>query len=299
MGTVTLSTRRTNLARLIGIHGTIQPNVQAMLDDAIQRALRYIYRYARWPFMESEWRVELEANYATGTISSSGTAVTGSGTTFPTGWTATYARMRFGGEIYRVSSIDSTTGITLTDTPLANASAGSAYDLYIERYVISTNVETLTTLWLANLASKRLMYVPPAEMDELKGTQVMFAHPTKWTTRGVDSSGDYIIEVWPIPGSNEILHARGIKDGTIVTADGDTDDIPDRFSDIVDDLARMYLYEEKKDERFAAAAQRAEMGLMRMIQMSDVNSGEKAWGLDSYRYHTPDQHADSVVTVNT
>ena len=59
-------------------------------------------------------------------------------------------------EIYRVTSVDSTTGITLTDTPLADVTDVS-YTLYMDRYSVGTgDLETLSSVSLANQAYDRV-----------------------------------------------------------------------------------------------------------------------------------------------
>ena len=95
------------------------------------------------------FRVTLD-NYTTGTVSASGTAVTGSGTTWSTDLLAAGSRIGFGSTNpnlittwYQISSIGSNTGITLTSSA-GTISAGTAYVIQDLRMVIATTNATVT-----------------------------------------------------------------------------------------------------------------------------------------------------------
>lgn len=95
------------------------------------------------------FRVTLD-NYTTGTVSASGTSVTGSGTAWTDSLLTVGSRIGFGSTNpnlittwYQISSVDSNTGITLTSSA-GTVSAGTAYVIQDIRIVVATTNGTLT-----------------------------------------------------------------------------------------------------------------------------------------------------------
>jgi hypothetical protein len=287
MGTTTLATRRRRLAALFGIpdNSEIPTQIQTEIDDFIQRALRDVYGFHRWEFLSFYSRVELEAAYTTGSVAvtAAGTAWTGTGTSWATAYdSAGTAKIRADGEIYRVASVDSTTGITATDAALKTLS-GESYALYMDEVSLDSTLESITSIYGA-LGETRLLPMPPADMDDHKSRKYYSGRPQFFAPRGVDSNGYTIIEFYPIPAFNEVLHIRGTKAGTIPSADADTDDVPTRFSNVVDERAKAYLYEYRNDPRFSAAMQNYVEMRQRMIQAENPVQGPRRVLLDPAVY---------------
>ena len=244
MGTTTLKTRRARLASLMGIpaNRTIPSHIQTEIDEILAKAFRYVYNYDRWEWLWDDERIELQAAYGEGSVAvtADGTAWTGTGTTWDTGWSG-FMKMLAKGEVYNLTSIDSTTGITATDAALETLS-GEDYHIYIDRVSLGANIVNFESLSVT-FPSARIRYMPPAVMADHKSRGFLPGRPQFFGPAGYDTNGYPTIEFYPIPSNNEILHIQGYSAGTVPTADGGTDDIPDRFSDCVDERAKMLMYE--------------------------------------------------------
>ena len=287
MGTTTLKTRRARLVALMGIpaNRTIPSHVQTEVNEIIAKAFRYVYNYDRWEWLWDDERIELQAAYSLGTVAvtAAGTAWTGTGTGWDTTWSG-YMRIRAKGEVYNVTSIDSTTGITATDAALETLSAED-YTLYIDQVSLGANIVNFESLSV-KFPSSRLIYMPPAVMADHKSRGLMVGRPQFFSPAGYDSNDYPTIEFYPIPANNEILHVQGYSAGTVPTADGGTDDIPNRFSDCVDERAKMLLYEYMgftKQENMAAyqlAQQRLTEAMRRMKDEAQLDQGPQRISLD-------------------
>lgn len=290
-GTVTLESWRTRLARFLGQHQSLTPVVKDTLDECIQAALREVYAFEHWEFLEADYRIELQAAEDAGTVSvaAGGTAWTGTGTAWDTGWSA-HVRIRCDGEVYRVASIDSQTALTSTDAALA-ALTGKNYLLYVDRYSLSSEVESVSSLHV-KLGDRRLGFMSAAAMASHKAMGAFEGHPAYFSNAGLDASGNPVIELYPIPGTNEILHVRGYKTGTVPTADAGTSDVPDRYQETVLAGARMRLYELHSDPRHQAAATQFYGGLARMVSDHSVMGGPMRLQLD------PDVHGPAPTLVD-
>ncbi len=258
-------------------------DLKTELNAFIAEALREIYRRAKWPFLDYHDRIRLYAADDDGTVSvtAGGTAWTGSSTSWDTSWSGNI-RIRADGEEYRVSTIGSTTSLTTTDSALSTLS-GEDYYLFICEYCLGATLKHIGDMWLVT-PDERLQEVSPSEMASMRTRQFYIGHPKYWCQRGVNSNGYPEIELYPVPGFDEILHVNGTKAGTIPSADSDTDDVPDEFSDVVDKLARARMFLYKNDPRYSVEAPVAERALLMMVQQASVNRGVTRISLDPEWY---------------
>lgn len=287
MGTTTLKTRRARLAALMGIpaNRTIPSHIQTELDEIIAKAFRYVYNYDRWEWLWDDERIELQAAYSLGTVdvAAGGTAWTGNGTAWDTGWSG-FLKIRAKGEVYGVTSVDSATGVTGTDAAL-EALTAEDYALYIDQFSLGANIVNFESLTV-KFPSARLLYMPPAVMADHKSRGMMEGRPQFFAPAGYDSTGYPTIELYPIPANNEILHIQGYAAGTIPTADGGTDDVPNRFSDCVDERAKMLLYEymgfakQENAMAYQLAQQRLSELMRRMKDECQLDQGPQRISLD-------------------
>jgi len=295
-----LFTRRARLAERIGISRsqTIPADLQTQLNGYVEDAIRRISRHHEWGWMRGYDRIELEAKVDVGTVavSAGGTAVTGTGTAFPTVWAnEDYGEMRIGREVYRVASITDGTNLVLTDSALVEATAAS-FQLYKNRYVLS-NVYALETIVSTVGAQDAVEAVSNEHVQGMKSQFLSFGRPRFWSNPEY-VGGLPVIEVYPVPNYNEILHVRGLKLPTIPSADGDTDDIPEQWSQVVDEWAKVEMYEAMEDQRYSTALRMAEKSLARMIQESDANRDGARFELDPRFYRNPRRHQGYGGVVN-
>lgn len=298
-GTQTLKGWREKLGRLIGRdEDNLQPAEKDRLNQYIQDALRDLYAVSRWEFLFAYYRLELESAVDAGTVavSAGGTSWTGTGTAWATAFdSAGVAKIRAGGEIYRVASVDSTTGLTTTDAAL-KALSSEDYYLYLDEISLNTALKSIEAMWVA-ARHRRLDPMSPSQMADHKSRAFVAGHPQYFAAKGQDASGVRSIELYPIPSTNEILHIQGYKAGTIPTADGGTSDIPDEWQNVVLAGAKKYLYEAKNDDRYGAAVADWERGKLEMLAKAGVNQGPQTISLDP-AVHGPER-IDSQVTTAT
>lgn len=112
--------------------------------QALQDALNFIDSKTNWEFLLKATNLNVEPSYSTGTVSATAgtTAVTGSGTTWSTGWK--YKTIKFADRQmpYAVASFGSATSLTL-DSALSGSTAisGGTYLIYQRRYALPTDCE--------------------------------------------------------------------------------------------------------------------------------------------------------------
>ena len=243
-------------------------------------------------------RIELEAKVDEGTVAvtAGATAVVGTGTDFPLVWAnEDYAEIRIGREVYRVASITDATNLVLTDAALATSTAAD-FQLYKNRYVLA-NVYALETIVSTVGAQDSVESVSNEYIQGIKAQFLSFGRPRYWSCPEY-VGGLPMIEVYPVPNYNEVLQIRGLKLPTIPSADGDTDDIPEQWSQVVDEWAKVEMYEAQEDQRYSAALKMAMGSLQRMIQESDSNRDGARFELDPRFYRNPRRHQGYGGVVN-
>lgn len=280
---MTLKTWRTQLARQVGVDiDNITPRVSDALDEYIQNALRDIYSYHRWEFLEETYRYRLYAAASDGTVAvtAAGTVWTGTDTGWDTGMSGGTVKIRSDGEVYRITTVDTSTQATATDAALRTLSAED-YVLYMDEVNLAAAIESIEAMWVAT-EDKRVLPIPQASMADHKSRGFYSGHPQYFAPKGRDSSGYPRIELYPIPAYDEILHVQAYKAGTVPTSDGGTSDIPDRFQNVVLARAKMYLHESPtgKPELYSPAASEYARLQMMMVQQACINQGPMTLKLD-------------------
>lgn len=192
-------------------------------------------------------------------------------------------RIRAAGEVFRVSTISGATSLaTVGDAALATLS-DEKYLLYADRYELST-LRAIESAKLALPGHEGPRYTPPGALLELQQQDNRLGHPEKWSILSYNSSGLAVVGVHPIPNHNEILWLTGMKPGTIPVADEQTDDVPDEFSDVVDDWMKVFAYEAFQDERQDGAERKAERTLKEMLGEAEPHQGPSEFVLDPYYF---------------
>jgi hypothetical protein len=296
----TLFTRRARMGELIGIprSQTIPSDIQTQMNGYVEDAIRKITRTHEFPFMRGYDRIELQAKVSAGTVAVTlgGTAVTGTGTAFPTVWDGeSYAEIRINREVYRVASITDATNLVLTDAATATETAAD-FQLYKARYLLPALYAIETVISTVG-AQDAVEAVSNEHLQAMKAQFLSFGRPRYWACVGY-VGGLPEIELYPAPNYNETLHVRGLKLPTIPSSDSDTDDIPEQWSHVVDLFAQANLFYALEDKRYGTAIGRAENELQEMIQQTDPNRDGARWELDPRFYRNPRRHQGYGGVVN-
>ncbi len=283
MGTVTLKTWRTKLARQLGRdEDSLTPTLTAALNQYVQDAIRDIYVVQRWEFLEAAYRVRLYAGLSGGSVAvtAAGTSWTGTGTTFNTAWTGGIVKIRADDEIYRITTIGSTTALTATDVALRTLTA-SSYVLYMDEVSLASGLENIESVWVTS-EDRRLRPMAPSQMADHKSRGYYAGHPQFYAPKGRDSSGYWNLELYPIPAYDEVLHIGGYKAGTVPTADEGTCDVPDQFQGVVLARAEMKLHSGHHGtaERFPIAREEYGRQQAMMVQQANAHQGPMCLQLD-------------------
>lgn len=116
------------------------------VTQAINNALIKVYHSFPWPFRRDIITLQTRAPYTTGTITTTlaSRSITGSSTSWTTGDIGMWLRVSTESELYKVKSVDSTTGITL-ENPYrgSNTGAGQSYTLYKRLYTLPSSVDDI------------------------------------------------------------------------------------------------------------------------------------------------------------
>ena len=182
-----------------------------LFKEAILGAYRDVSSAAEWDYYMTEGRVDLVANYNTGTITYDHTGgsnerqLTLSGGTWPS-WAA-QGRIRINDVVYPVDSRVSSTVITLGSSmnPTADISSGSSYELYKSVYPLPTD------LWrLYDVAVEKSYWVPyyitPTQWLQRERFVQTSGQTWAWTImKSPDDDGRWALWVDPSPDTAEPL----------------------------------------------------------------------------------------------
>lgn len=157
------------------------------VDRAINNAIISLYSNYPWPWRQSLVTIQTVAPYSTGTITltASSRSVTGSGTSWTTGWTGMWLKVDGESEWYRVRTISSTTAL-IFDQPYigANAGSGKSYKLYKRLYTLPSMVDRITDDLGFPANTWTLEYKAKGAFDRqyINHAEGVMYHYTRWTS---------------------------------------------------------------------------------------------------------------------
>jgi len=205
---------------------------------------------ARWPwnFLRSRETVVTVPDYTTGTVSvsSGGTTVTGSGTTFTSthGGGQYYIQFSTANDWYLVSAYNSSTSLTITPAYVPSTNATNVtYTLRKFFYSLSSACDRICDVKNWNT---------PLKLDELFPRDVDFVQPNPQSSNtsygfipyGYDSSGNVQIIPYPFPSDARLFEIKTFKRPTDMTGTA-LPTLPNKWSHIIafgaNALAYMYL----------------------------------------------------------
>ena len=182
-----------------------------MYKEAILGAYRETTMACEWSYYIGEGRVDLVANYSTGTIAydhtggSSERMVTLSGGTWPT-WIQ-YGRIRISDVVYEVDTRVSGTVITLTESsnPGADIAAGTSYQCYRSGYPLPTDMWRIYDVGVEK-NNWVTYYISPTEWQQRERYLNSGGQTWAWTImKDPDSDGRWALFVDPYPTEAEPL----------------------------------------------------------------------------------------------
>jgi len=185
-------------------YGGPQDAEQRDIRTAVHRAYAELTTINDWAYYSVHGRVITEAPYGTGTITSSGTAVTLTGGTWPS-WAATGAYLRIGNEIARVASRTSGTVVVLDPTlSLKENVANEPYTLYRTVYALPDDFRNLDEPsdefnWWSG------MYLSPDEAMKVERVNKTSGKPYHWTVLKDPDSNGWALKLIGYPNKSETI----------------------------------------------------------------------------------------------
>lgn len=138
------------------------------LDRAINNAILSVSSSYPWRWRKYRVTIQTQAPYSTGTITLTGASrsVSGSGTSWTTGWTGMWLKVDGEAEWYPVKSISSTTALTL-ETPYqgANTGSGKSYTLYKRVYTLPSVVDDPSRRLIISVNNACIDYMSQEKFD--------------------------------------------------------------------------------------------------------------------------------------
>lgn len=229
---------------------------RTFVKDYINFTARDIWLAHPWPERYAEATITTLSPYSTGTVASSGATITGTGTTFPATFTAALARFAasYASPFYTVSTRDSATQLTLSESYAETALSGSTYVYYQDIYNLASDVDELVDVRLLKAGQHGpIAAVLEKRLDEQAYIPGSAGTPIVYSMVGQSSAGLKRVRLWPVPDNVYRLKYRYLKGYTEMTADADECVIPESRRDLLIVGALRYGYR-LKDE-YAKAGQ--------------------------------------------
>lgn len=165
---------------IVSSFGGPQDAEQKDIKQAIIRSYDELTTMRDWAYYQTHARIILQAPYSTGTVSSSGIAVTLTGGTWPS-WAATGAYLKVGEEICRVATRTSNSVVVLDSGLSLKADVTSQpFTLYRSVYSLPSNFRNMDEPsdeynWWSGL------YVTPDEAMKIERVSNSSGEPYHWT----------------------------------------------------------------------------------------------------------------------
>lgn len=234
-------------------------DVDTFLDNEHQEILEN----TSWSRRKSDSFINTVAPYATGTVSATGTTVTGSSTVWTSSMVGRFIRMGSATYFHKITAVASATSLTVENTLPADVAASSTYTIFQHVYSLPSNFGRLTSF----TGDVRLTEWARADIDSLDPYRSATAtRPDVYSIRGPDSSGVYEIEMWPVPSAANAFRFEYLKTNTL-TSDSDS---PLYRSDVLvwkaSEAAASFLFARTGDQSWLALAERYHARYLESLQ---------------------------------
>lgn len=211
----TRSTIRTRVLSLLANHDKI---AASDINTLINQEHEEILEAWSWSRRKQENIIDTVSEYSTGTVSTSGTVVTGSGTTFTSGMVDRFIRIGSNTFFHRITAFTDTTTLTIEQALPSDAAAGSSYAIFRHRYDLASDFGRVLNI----TSDTRLQEWSKSDIDRIDPYRTSTAtRPDKYTIIGPDSDGNFQIEFWPVPSSAQAIRVEYLRTNSL-SADTDS-----------------------------------------------------------------------------
>ena len=193
----------------------------AEINDIISSEHLTILSDYPWSQRKLDTIITTSATYSTGTLSTSGTTVTGVTTVWTSAFVGRYLRVGSNTFFHRITARASDLSITIESALPSDAAAGSTYTIFRHRYNLPSTFGRVLNV----TSDSRLTEWTRADIDRIDPYRTSTAtRPDVYTIHGLDpdtsASQIFQIEFWPVPSSAQAIRVEYSRTNTL-TADAD------------------------------------------------------------------------------
>lgn len=171
-----------------------------------------------WLTRRAESVLTTVAPYSTGTVSTSGTTVTGVSTVFTSAMVGRFIRIGTNPYFSRITGFTSAMVLTIEAALPTDAAAGSTYVMFKHQYALPSNYGRLLDATL----DTRLTEWPVADINRADPYRSSTAsYPDIYALVGPDSDNLYQIELWPVPSAAAQVRVSYLRLNTL-SSDSDS-----------------------------------------------------------------------------
>jgi len=201
---------------------------------AINETIQDIHGRYDWNWSKDRSIVQTVIDKTAGTvsISSGGTAVTGSGTSFASGDKDKYIQFSNNNDWYKISSQSSTTALVI-EAPFTGSSALSAGTYTIRQFFYSISATEKILSMKESRNPRKLRFQDPKTFDMFHPFSDQTGTPRKWIPFGETSDGDLQFTLWPY--ADEVYNFDVSRKLFATELSGDTDepDLPPKWRNVI------------------------------------------------------------------
>lgn len=264
--------------------------IAAKITEWVNSRYRYICGKGSWNWLIKDSIIQTTTEITTGTVTATldSTTITFSNAPTPSvaGW---FIQFSSSDDWYEIAShTAATTSAVLANAYLLTTSSTLTFKLRKVYYTLPTDLGKLLDIRQSRDDIK-LTYIPIRKLDRYVADRTQSGEPEFYSFVGVNSSGVYRLEFYPVPNVKMNLNVRYYQLVAELSGDSDTPLIPTQFHDIlVWDVLGTYGYNFLDDTRINEAKAEAnrlmdDMKKNELItediavrESFDINSGNSA-----------------------
>jgi len=254
MAVRSLSQMRTRIIRkAYGPDDNEDTEIQQLVDDELNRSYQDICRRHNWGWMRKESIINTSATKSTGTISISGSQVTGVGTDFSAAMEGWYLQVEdLGDSTYRILDVTSSTSMTI-EGPVSEAVSTSSYLAFKADYALPLGLdEGSIDLVIDTEESKKIEPLPHNLAEDywpnFSGVSPVNL-PNYFSIVGRDTDNQVLIRFYPVCEETRTFRIVGYDSVSDMSTGNDTPLIPEKYQEVIEEgtLARIFAWQGKND----------------------------------------------------
>lgn len=284
----TKATIRSRVLSLLANHSQI---TSADVNTLIETVHEEILNDYGWSMRRADLLVNTVPTVSSGTVSASGTTVTGSGTNFTSDMVGRFIRIGSSTFFFRIIAVASATSLTI-EAPVPEAvAAGTSYVIFKHRYTLPADFGGRIT---SAVSDQRLREVSRQDLDRYDPYRIGTAtRPEYYSVSGLDpsitTSQRFQIELYPVPSSAQTIRIEYLRENALAN---DTDE-PLYPSDVLvwkaAEAGAFFLYARNGDQAWVALADRYHQRYLEAFELAKLDDLSK----NSPARHVRDALVDS------